>query len=269
MQDRSIWLGRLRAPVRRLALIATAVAVLAYIWLVVLHFTSATPPTMYDMLRPHGRLPILVMLWSLFAAVLLGATFLSDSVAPLEQRPTSPLDVLSLILGRMAMIGIVGIVAAMSYEVVARYVFEAPTLWANEMSLWIAGFVFLMAGLYAMQQRSHIRIYVLYDLMPRWARKLADCVSVLLIWVFTVSMVWGGFTEAWTKLMRMETFGTAWDPPIPATMKAAILINIVLVAMQALTNLLADWNKVEDHHSPLDDIDQSEIDNIRRTLGEN
>ena len=44
-----------------------------------------------------------------------------------------------------------------------RYAVEAPTLWANELTLWIGGFVFLCSGLYGMQQRSHIRIFLLYD----------------------------------------------------------------------------------------------------------
>ena len=67
------------------------------------------------------------------------------------------------------------------------------------------------------------------------------------------------------KLLRMETFGTAWDPPIPATIKPAILIIIVLVALQAISNLIADWHKLPEHHG-LEDIDEVEIENIRRTL---
>ena len=35
--------------------------------------------------------------------------------------------------------------------------------------------------------------------------------------------------------------------------------------IQAISNLIADWNK-DTTHSPEDDIDQTEIENIRRTL---
>jgi TRAP-type C4-dicarboxylate transport system permease small subunit len=101
----------------------------------------------------------------------------------------------------------------MFYEVISRYLFEKPTLWANELSLWMAGFIFLMAGLYAMQQRCHIRIYVIYDLLPRWMQKASDTLSVALLWVFTVSLIWGGYNESRDKFFRWETFGTAWDPP--------------------------------------------------------
>jgi len=47
-----------------------------------------------------------------------------------------------------------------------RYVVEAPTKWANELTLWIAGFVFLCSGFYGMQQRSHIRLIADWNLEP-------------------------------------------------------------------------------------------------------
>ena len=78
-------------------------------------------------------------------------------------------------------------------------------------------------------------------------------------------MVWGGYDDALRRFLRMETFGTAWDPPIPGIVKPAILIIIVLVAIQAISNLISDWNKAPEHHGP-DEIDEVEIENIRRTL---
>ena len=69
----------------------------------------------------------------------------------------------------------------MFYEVVMRYVFRKPTLWVTEMSLWTAGMVYLLAGLYVMQQRGHIRIFILYDMVPRWAQRLFDLLSTLFI----------------------------------------------------------------------------------------
>jgi len=184
-------------------------------------------------------------------------------VSAIEHAMDSPLDKLSLFFGRVAMLLVVLLVAVMFYEVVLRYVFEKPTLWANELSLWIAGFIFLLAGLYAMQQRSHIRIYLLYDIMPRWAQKASDVVSVVLIWAFTVSMIWGGIGEAQAKILRWETFGTAFNPPIPATLKPMVLLVILLVSVQAIANLIADWNKAPEHHAP---VDEAEIEELKQEL---
>jgi TRAP-type C4-dicarboxylate transport system permease small subunit len=192
--------------------------------------------------------------------------YLSDFRGSIEIEATGPFDILSLVCARLSMLMTAAIVIVMFYEVVSRYVFSAPTLWANELSLWVAAFVFLFAGQYAMQQRSHIRIYVIYDLMPRWAQKTADVFSVSLIVFFAYAAVWGNYADAARRFARMETFGTAWDPPIPGIVKPAVLIIIVLVAIQALSNLIADWNKAPENHSPADEIDQSEIENIRKTL---
>ncbi|MDF0601597.1 TRAP transporter small permease [Psychromarinibacter sp. C21-152] len=266
MTGESVWLGPLRRPVQILMFLFVAAAVLLFAWLAVNRVLDADAIGMSEMLRPEGRPLAVAMLGLLFGALLFTALFLSDTIGAIEPRPDGFFDLVSLVLSRLAMVGIVLVVMVMFYEVVSRYVFEKPTLWANELSLWIAAFLFLLAGLYAMQQRSHIRIYIIYDVMPRWAQKLSDCVSVLLIWAFTVSLVWGGYNEAYAKLFRWETFGTAWDPPIPATVKPGILIIIGLVAIQALSNLIADWNKAPEHHSPADEIDETEIETIKATL---
>jgi TRAP-type C4-dicarboxylate transport system permease small subunit len=105
-----------------------------------------------------------------------------------------------------------------------------------------------------MQQRAHIRIFILYDMVPRNVQRVFDVVSTSLICVFAAAVVWGGFNEAYQKVMRWETFGTAWDPPIPATIKPLILIVVVLMAMQAVSNLIYDWNRAKQAHEIADDI---------------
>ena len=267
MENESLWLGPLRKPMKALMIVLVVAMALVWAWMVfgVLFLGSKT--TMMTLLRPGDDYTMKLFLWLLLAASIAASLYLSDSRGAIEVEPTGPMDILSLIFAKGAMVAIIVMVSVMFYEVVARYVFGSPTLWANELSLWIAGFVFLFAGLYAMQQRSHIRIYIIYDLMPRWAQNLADTVSVLLIWAFFIALVWGGYNEVAAKLGRMETFGTAWDPPIPSTVKAGILIIIGLVALQALSNLIADWTKAAETHTAADEVDEQEIEHIRKALG--
>ena len=162
---------------------------------------------------------------------------------------------------------VVVLTTVMLYEVILRYIFEAPTLWANELSLWLAGFVFLTAGLYAMQQRSHIRIVLLYDVVPRWMQHIFDVLSTTCIVLFAAMLIYGGYGEAFDKFYRWETFGTVFDPPIPATLKPLVLIIVALVALQAVINLIADWGKEHVVHGP-DEIDEDEIARIRAAVGE-
>ena len=187
--------------------------------------------------------------------------------APMEYEGWSKLDYASVFVGRVTMILIVLLTSVMIYEVVLRYVFEAPTLWANELSLWLAGFLFLCAGLYAMQQRSHIRIFLLYDMMPRTFQKTCDVISTGLIVTFAFFLIYGGYGEAFAKFYRWETFGTAFDPPIPATLKPMVLFIVAMVALQAVFNLIMDWHLEPVVHIAADDIDVEELEALKRSVG--
>jgi TRAP-type mannitol/chloroaromatic compound transport system permease small subunit len=188
-------------------------------------------------------------------------------VAPMEFQNWRPWDRVALFVGRATMIMIVSMTSVMLYEVFLRYALEAPTKWANELTLWIAGFVFLCSGFYAMQQRCHIRIVLLYDAVPRWVRKVFDVISTMMIVVFVIGLVFGSFKQVFiVKFYHWEMFGTAFDPPIPATIQPMILIILTLVALQSVANLIADWNLEEDF-SKTDEIDQQEIDAIKRSVG--
>ncbi|WP_298293147.1 TRAP transporter small permease subunit [uncultured Litoreibacter sp.] len=187
--------------------------------------------------------------------------------AAMEYESWGPLDRVSVFIGRVTMLLVVLLTCVMLYEVFVRYVLNAGTLWANELSLWLAGFVFLCAGLYAMQQRSHIRIFLIYDMFPRWLQRVCDCVSTLLIVTFAFFLVYGGYGEAFAKFGRWETFGTAFDPPIPATIKPTVLIVVTLVAIQSVINLVSDWNNEPVVHSAADDIDEDEIERLKKAVG--
>lgn len=173
----------------------------------------------------------------------------------IEHERTGPIDLITWGFSRVTMWAPAFVVAIIFYEVVMRYVFLKPTLWVNEMSLWVAGGIYMTAGLYAMQQRSHIRIFIIYDMVPRPVQKLFDILSLLCLWIFVAAVIWGGFGEAYAKFMRWEKFGTAWDPPIPATIKPLVLITLIFVALQALSNLIYDWNREPESHDPADDLD--------------
>jgi TRAP-type C4-dicarboxylate transport system permease small subunit len=188
----------------------------------------------------------------------------------MEYPQWRPIDRIALFIGRVTMILIISMTAIMLYEVFLRYVFEAPTLWANELTLWIAGYVFLFSGLYAMQQRCHIRIFLLYDLVPRWLQHVFDIISVALLWIFAFFLIYGSFKQVFVvKFYKWEMFGTAFDPPIPATVQPMVLVMVALIAIQAAVNLISDWNLKPTEHHMADEIDDDELEAIKRSLGDN
>ena len=187
--------------------------------------------------------------------------------AGIEYEGTSSIDRAALFIGRVTMMMIAVMTIVMLYEVFMRYIVEKPTEWANEMTLWFASFVFLTSGFYAMQQRSHIRIFLLYDAVPRWLQKVFDTISTLLIVMFAFFLVYGSYKQVFVnKLYKWELYGSAFNPPIPATLQPMVLIVITLVAIQAVLNLIADWNKEPVIHT--DEPDEEEIEMLRKAVGQ-
>ncbi|MGH1353154.1 MAG: TRAP transporter small permease subunit [Methyloligellaceae bacterium] len=265
-QSSNVWLGAGRKPVYFLALLCTLTFVGMAALLIVGYLLFDVEIKLRQLLAPGNNQYVLATMIAGTLSLFFTSVYLSDFQGKIEHKPTGFFDIISIVLARMTMIAIVVIVSVMFFEVIARYLFVKPTLWANELSLWIAGFVFMLSGLYSMQQRSHIRIYIIYDMFPRWLQKASDIFSVFLLWIFVTALIWGGYEEALSKFLNWETFGTAWDPPIPATIKPGILIITVLVAMQGVSNLITDWNKAPEIHTTADDIDETEIKHIRQIV---
>ena len=231
-----------------------------------LHVTKDVAPNLPTMFGDFADIVDWVTLALLPVLVFFGIR--TVKVAKMEFEHWRMVDRFSLFFGRVTMMLILLMTFVMLYEVFLRYVFEAPTLWANELTLWLAGFVFLISGLYAMQQRCHIRIFLLYDVCPRWLQRTFDVIWTALIVVFAMFMIFGSYHQVFvTKFYRWEMFGTAFDPPIPATVQPAILIVMALIAIQAILNLISDWNLEPEVHTAADDIDEDELEAIKRSVG--
>ena len=67
------------------------------------------------------------------------------------------IDTCSLWIGRVVCVLTVPLFTIMIYEVVARYVFTAPTVWVYDMSRFLYGALFMLGAGYALSKGIHIR----------------------------------------------------------------------------------------------------------------
>lgn len=126
-----------------------------------------------------------------------------------------------------------------AWEVFARYGFNAPTIWAHDLTIALCSVGFLMSGLYTLQRRAHIRVSLVYDKLPARARRALDAVNGLIILAFLGLLGYRSAGDAWTSLKIMEDAGTASQIPLPAIAKTAIFI--ACASMFALA--AAQWTR--------------------------
>lgn len=150
---------------------------------------------------------------------------------------------LGRLIDRGGIIFAIGIVAAMLVliqEVVLRYVFNAPTIWAHETTVFLCATAFVYGGLYCTVRDAHIRVVLLYDLAQGRARRVLDTVISLVCMVASGFFAWAAWLMVRRAIfrpdgsIRFETSGSAWNPPFPAYLKLFLLMVLTLMTLQFL-----------------------------------
>ena len=131
---------------------------------------------------------------------------------------------------------------AMVYEVLARKLFLAPTMWAYDMSRFFYGALFMLGAGYALSKGVHIRADFLYRNFKVKTQGLIDFWLYLLFYfpgliVFLVMTT--GFVQE--SIMRGEKgMDTAWMPymwPI----KACLWFGILFLLVQGISELFKSY----------------------------
>lgn len=97
------------------------------------------------------------------------------------------------------------------YEVLVRYVFNAPTVWAFDMSVQMYGALFMMAGAYTLSQGAHVRGDVVYRLLPVKVRAGVDLtLYILFLAPGAIALMYYGYGFASDSWFYKEV---SWSSP--------------------------------------------------------
>jgi TRAP-type mannitol/chloroaromatic compound transport system permease small subunit len=125
------------------------------------------------------------------------------------------------------------------FEVVSRYIFRQPSMWAHETSAFIFGGMFLIGGAYGLLTKVHVSMDVLYLRFSTRGRAIVDLVTSLLFFLFCGVLLWVGGQVAWNSIMNRELSATPWAPPI-YPLKSAIVFAALLMLLQGLAKFVRD-----------------------------
>ncbi len=141
--------------------------------------------------------------------------------------------------GKIFMVLIFPLVGGLTYEVVSRYLFNAPTIWAFDLSYMLYGSHFMLGATYCLLKKGHIRTDLLYELFPvKWQGRVD---AVLYLFFFFPGMIYffgAGWEEAlhsWHILEHSEQ--SPWQPPL-YPFKAVVPVSAMLLMIQGVSELL-------------------------------
>lgn len=148
-------------------------------------------------------------------------------------------DSLSAWFGKAFAWLIVFMAVGTGYEVFVRYVLNAPTVWALDVSFIMYGTLFMMGGAYTLSRRGHVRGDFLYRLWsPRWQAR----VDLVLYFVFFFPGVLALIVAGWKYAARSWQFGeVSVNSPagIPIyQFKTVIVVAGVLLLIQGIAEVM-------------------------------
>ena len=134
---------------------------------------------------------------------------------------------------------IVPMVLSLCWEVVARYVFNAPTQWAYDMTFMLYGSFFMLGAAFTLQRKGHVRTDSFYAEWSPRRQATVDLTCYVLMFLPVAGVFlfvgWGYFVKAW---VTNETFvSSAWQP-ITWPFKLAMPLTGALLLIQGLSECL-------------------------------
>jgi TRAP-type mannitol/chloroaromatic compound transport system permease small subunit len=130
-------------------------------------------------------------------------------------------------------------VFSLTYEGFARYLFNAPTLWAYDLSYMLYGALFMLGAHYTLLKGAHIRTDMLWEKFSTRTKGRID--SIAYIFFFFPAMIllfYACVDEAWLSWRMGElSEQTAWRPPL-WPFKTVVPLTALLLLIQGVSELL-------------------------------
>ncbi len=125
------------------------------------------------------------------------------------------------------------------YEVVSRYIFDAPTIWAHQASYLMFGMQYLLAGGFALLHGDHVRVDVVYIKLPRRAQIGMDIFTSTFFFIFAVALAGSCWRFFFDSLDMGEVTEETWQVQF-YPVKGMMVLGGILLTLAGLSKLTKD-----------------------------
>ena len=133
----------------------------------------------------------------------------------------------------------VPLVLAVAYEVFARYLFDAPTIWSFDVTYMLYGTIFMLGSAYALHKGAHIRTDFFFEKWSIRTKGMIDSIAFLVFFfpsIFVFFLVSG--QEGWYAMQIGETSEqTPWRP-ILWPFKLVVPLTCLLLLIQGISETI-------------------------------
>jgi TRAP-type mannitol/chloroaromatic compound transport system permease small subunit len=145
------------------------------------------------------------------------------------------------------------LVLAVSYEVVARYAFNAPTIWSYDVAYMLYGAIFMLGAAYALHKGAHIRTDFFFEKWSIRTRGVIDSVAYIAFFFPSLALfLYVSGAEGWYAFEIGEVSEqTPWRPllwPFKMVIPATCLLLLIQGVSETIKSVHAARTGLELEH---------------------
>jgi len=148
-------------------------------------------------------------------------------------------DTINERFGKIISFLVVGMMGTVTVEVVLRYGFNSPTLWAHETAQFLYGSYCILGGAYVLLHKAHVNMDIMYARLSLRKRAIIDLVTSSLFFLFIGVMLWHGVAFASKSVAILEATNTPWAPPV-WPIKLMLPLAALLILLQGIAKFARD-----------------------------
>jgi len=151
---------------------------------------------------------------------------------------SSAIDTFNIKQGRLSALLALPLLVVVVYEVVMRYIFNAPTIWGFEATTFLYGVHFILGLAYCDVLGGHVKVDVVVTRLPIKPQSVIGVLTNLVFFMpVMVLMTIFSWRYAFASIMEGELNPTSWAPPV-YPFKTLMAIGFSFLLIQGFSNLI-------------------------------
>ena len=149
------------------------------------------------------------------------------------------IDTLNEWAGIIASWLIIPLLLIVTYDVIMRYFFNRPTVWAWDINVQLLAVSVALGGGYTYLYSGHIGVDVFVEGLARRKKAIVDLITSIFFFLGIGVLVWESGRSAWSSVLTREVDYTFFAPPV-YPLKVMIAVGFFLLFLQGITKFIRD-----------------------------
>lgn len=143
-------------------------------------------------------------------------------------------------IGRWVALLILPLIFVVMYEVILRRVFQSPTAWAFEVTVYLYGAHFMLGMAYTLLHDRHVRIDIIVLQFSGKVQLWLRVITFIIIFIpFMGVLTYASVEYALDSWANWEHSWSAWKPPL-YPYKTVMPIAVIMLLIQGISNFIRD-----------------------------